>query len=226
MSFARYVLVLYGLVASSLAFGASQRTFVSTSGVNNLTCSIGTPCRDFAAAVAATSPDGEVIVLDSGGYGGVTIAQSVSIIAPPGVYAGISVFAGDGVTIAAGPADKVTLRGLTINGQGGNNGIVVTSAGEVNVEQCIVANLAADGIRINGGGSIHVRGAWSAATGATACLSPRARRKSISSTRNSPAMRFTACWWPWGHSTRRASLPTTMAATESGPSPRAPSTSP
>ena len=166
MSFARYVLVLSGLVASSLAFGASQRTFVSTSGVNNLTCSIGTPCRDFAAAVAATSPDGEVIVLDCGGSGSVTIAQSVSIIAPPGVYAGISVFAGDGVTVAAGPAGKVTLRGLAINGQGGNRGIVVASGGEVHVEQCIVTNLGQDGMRFDGGASIHVRGSLVRSNGA------------------------------------------------------------
>ncbi len=159
MSVIRCALVLSGFLVSSLAFGAAQRTFVSTAGVNNPACSIGSPCRDFAAAVAVTSPNGEVIVLDSGGYGPVTIAQAVSIIAPPGVYAGISVFAaGDGVTVAAGLADKVTLRGLTINGQGGNRGIVVASAGEVHVEQCIVANLAVDGIRIDGGISVHVRG--------------------------------------------------------------------
>ncbi len=137
---------------------AAQRTFVSTTGVPNPTCSIASPCRDFATALAATSPNGEVIVLDSGGYGAVTIGQSVSIIAPPGVYAGISVFGGgDGVTIAAGPADKVTLRGLTINGQGGNRGIVVTSASEVHIEHCTVTNLAADGIRIDGGSTIEVR---------------------------------------------------------------------
>ena len=32
-----------------------------------------------------------MIVLDSAGYGPVTITQSVSITAPPGVFAGISV---------------------------------------------------------------------------------------------------------------------------------------
>jgi hypothetical protein len=154
---ARRILLLCSLLVATHAEGASQRTFVSTIGVNNPVCAIGAPCRDFAAAIAATSPGGEVIVLDSGGYGSVTIAQSVSIIAPPGVYAGISVFAGAGLTVAAGPADRVALRGLTINGQGGNTGIVVTSAGEVHVEQCVVANLAQDGIRVDGGTSIHVR---------------------------------------------------------------------
>jgi hypothetical protein len=151
------IVVVVGLLVMPLTAAAAQRTFVSTSGVPNPTCSIASPCRDFGTALAATNPNGEVIVLDSGGYGAVTIGQSVSIIAPPGVYAGISVFAGDGVTIAAGPADKVTLRGLSINGQGGNRGIVVTSASEVHIEHCTVTNLAADGIRIDGGSTIEVR---------------------------------------------------------------------
>jgi len=157
MSFTRCALALSALLVSSLALAAAQRTFVSTAGVNNPSCSLGSPCRDFTAAIAATNAGGEVIVLDSGGYGSVTIGQAVSIIAPSGVYAGVSVLAGDGVTVAAGPAAKVTLRGLTINGQGGDTGIVVTAAGEVNVEQCVIANLGVDGIRIDGGGSIHVR---------------------------------------------------------------------
>jgi hypothetical protein len=89
----------------------------------------------------------------------------VSIIAPPGVYAGISVFTGDGVTVAAGVSGKVTLRGLTINGQGGNRGIVVTSANEVHIEHCIVANMIADGIRIDGGSSVHVRGSVTRSNG-------------------------------------------------------------
>ena len=52
-----------------------------------------------------------------------TITKAISIIAPPGVYAGLSPTAGqDGVTVTAGVSDKVVLRGLTINGQGGIKG--------------------------------------------------------------------------------------------------------
>src|SRR5512138_668523 len=100
MNNARFVHGVAALCALAVSFPlcAAQRTFVSTSGVNNPACSLAAPCRDFAAAIAATSVNGEVIVLDSGGYGPVTITQSASIIAPPGVYAGISVSAGlDGV---------------------------------------------------------------------------------------------------------------------------------
>ena len=38
--------------ASAPALAASQRTFVSTTGVDNPACSIAAPCRGFAAAIA------------------------------------------------------------------------------------------------------------------------------------------------------------------------------
>jgi hypothetical protein len=97
-----------------------------------------------------TAPDGEVIVLDSAGYGPVSIAQHVSIIAPPGIYAGISVFPGtDGVTVNA-PGATVVLRGLSINDQGGDNGISIDSAAKVQIESCVINGIAtgvASGIR-------------------------------------------------------------------------------
>ncbi len=73
---------------------AAQRTFVSTAGFDTNDCSLTAPCRGFAKALTVTDVGGEIVVLDSGGYGAVAIGQPVSIIAPSGVYAGISVFAG------------------------------------------------------------------------------------------------------------------------------------
>ena len=69
----------------------AQRTFVSTGGNDANSCSLAAPCRGFAAAVTAVAHGGEVIVLDSGGYGPVVINKPVEITAPPGVYAGVSV---------------------------------------------------------------------------------------------------------------------------------------
>ena len=131
---------------SELACAAAQRTFVATTGLDTHPCSLTAPCRTFAAAMAQTNAKGEIVVLDAGGYGPVTITQSVSIIAPPGIYAGISVFSGDGITINAGPDDGVVLRGLTINGQGGDVGIRVTQAIDVHIENCTIAYMASDGI--------------------------------------------------------------------------------
>jgi len=69
-------------LVSSAVHAAAQRTFVSTAGddVNTvLNCSLAAPCRSFGSAIGVTSPDGELIVLDSGGYGPVTITQAVTI---------------------------------------------------------------------------------------------------------------------------------------------------
>jgi hypothetical protein len=139
---------------------AVQRTHVSAafgSDANTATnCTAVAPCRFFQAAMTVTDNNGEVIVLDSGGYGGVTITQSISLTAPAGVYAGISVFPGNnGVTVSTG-GGKVTLRGLTINGQGGSNGIYMTNGGKLSIENCVIANLANDGILVIGGANIRI----------------------------------------------------------------------
>jgi parallel beta helix pectate lyase-like protein len=135
---------------------AAQRTFVASSGNDANLCSATSPCRSFARALTQTDANGEVIVLDSAGYGVVTINQSVSIVAAAGVYAGVSVFATqDGVTVNGG---NVVLRGLAINGQGGINGIRVVAGTEVHIEDCVISNLGGDGIRIEGGSNIHVSG--------------------------------------------------------------------
>ena len=134
------------LAAPSSAFGAAQRTFVKSTGVSTFPCSLTVPCRDFASAITNTLPGGEVIVLDSAGYGPVTITQSVSIIAPPGVYAGITASSGDGVTVN-GAGIVVVLQGLTINGLGtGNNGITFSAGDELHVINGSISNFANSGI--------------------------------------------------------------------------------
>jgi hypothetical protein len=132
--------------ASPLAQGAAiQRTFVKSDGVDNPACNLAAPCRTFAAAMAHTLSGGEVIVLDSAGYGTVVIAQPVSIIAPPGVYAGISVSAGDGIAVN-GAGITVVLQGLSITGMGGNNGISFGQGAELHVINCSISNFSGTGI--------------------------------------------------------------------------------
>jgi len=119
---------------------AAQRTFVSINGSDAnaaSNCSNTMPCRGFAAALTVTDPAGEIIVQNSGGYGAVTVDKSVSIIAPRGVYAGISVFSGSGISIAT-PGVEVVLRGLTINGLGGTTGVDMTAGASLTVEGCTI----------------------------------------------------------------------------------------
>jgi len=132
--------IVLGLPATASAL--AQRTFVASYGQDaSPNCSPVAPCRSFAQALTRTADHGEIIVIDSGGYGPVTIAQSVSIIAPLGVYAGVTVgIALDGVTIDA-PGVEVVLRGLSLNGQGGRYGIWFKNGASVLVDRCTVANM-------------------------------------------------------------------------------------
>jgi len=41
------------------------------------------------------------------------------------------------------------LRGLNINGQGGNNGINMTAGNKLTVENCVISNLTQNGINVN-----------------------------------------------------------------------------
>ena len=131
----------------------AQRTFVRSDGADANTCSIAQPCRSFTAALGKTAAAGEIIVLDSAGYGPVIINQSVAIIAPSGIYAGVSVFSDDGITVNGDATANVVLRGLTINGLGGNVGIHLRQGARLHVEGCEVSNMAGDGISIEADGA-------------------------------------------------------------------------
>jgi hypothetical protein len=114
-------------------------------------------------AISQTNAGGEVIVLDSAGYGPTNITKAISIIASPGVYAGISVFSGDGIDINAGASDTVILRGLTVNNQGSiQSGIVFITGGTLHVENCVINGFSgpngASGVQLVGpGGRLEVK---------------------------------------------------------------------
>ncbi len=135
--------------AASMAQAAAPRTFVASTGLDSNPCSLTAPCRSFGAAVAQTNPGGSVIVIDSAGYGPVTLAQSVSLIAPSGIYAGITATTGDAISISGGSStDVITLRGLAIEGAGAANGISLNTApiGALHVEHCSITNFTSAGL--------------------------------------------------------------------------------
>ena len=142
----RLFLALAALSWAIAADAGSQRTFVATNGNDGNPCSLALPCRSFARAITQTAGGGELIVLDSGGYGPVTINGSVSLIAAPGVYAGITATSGDAISVAA-PGAIVVLKGLTINGQGnGGIGVNVQIAARLRIENCTISNMASNGV--------------------------------------------------------------------------------
>lgn len=130
------------------------RSYVASNGLDTNDGKLATPCRTIGAALAQTNPGGEIVVLDSAGYGAVVINKPVSVIAPPGIYAGITVTAGVGVDVTTG---VVALRGLTIRGLGGAVGIHVGNA-TVRIDRCVISGLGQFGIHADmAQGEVHVR---------------------------------------------------------------------
>jgi hypothetical protein len=136
---------------SPVALAASQRTFVHSppfgADANTASnCSLTAPCRSFNAAISVTLPGGEVVILDTAGYGSMTIDKSITVIGPTGVYGGITVNTpgGAGITINAGDADVVKLRGLDIasSGAGGRYGINVVNAKAVHIEKTTISSFS------------------------------------------------------------------------------------
>jgi hypothetical protein len=108
------------------------------------------PCKTFVGAIAETAAGGEIDALDSGGFGALTIKQSVTIDGGPNL-ASVLVSGTPAITIAAGDNDVVTLRHLKFQGINatatpGTYGIRIVSAGEVHIEDCVIQNFGNVGI--------------------------------------------------------------------------------
>ena len=103
------------------------------------------PCRNFNAAIGVVNAGGEVVALDSGGYGLTTISKAVTLTGPTGVYVAITALTAgsSAITVSAANTDTVVLRGLTLTGLGGQTGINVTSVGNLHVEGCVISGFTA-----------------------------------------------------------------------------------
>ena len=148
--FAAVLALALGFAATSsrpaLAVGSQIRTFVASTGSDANPCSRVAPCRTFGAALAQTAGGGEIVALDSGGYGAVTITQAVTIVAAPGIQASISPSSGAAITVNASAGDAVVLRNLYLNAQGGNNGILYQAAATLHVENLVINGFTDNGI--------------------------------------------------------------------------------
>jgi hypothetical protein len=143
-------LLLPAVLVLGLLSGPAQaqlaRTFVSAARGNDASdCNRLTPCRTFQRAHDNTLANGEITVLDPGGYGSVTITKALSITNDGVGEAGALVSGGfTGISVAAGADDAVSLRGLTVKGIGfgGGNGIAFNSGKSLTVENCVIRNLS------------------------------------------------------------------------------------
>jgi hypothetical protein len=122
----------------------AARTFVSAAGSDSNNCTnVATPCRHFAAAYAATAPEGEIDVLDPANYGALTISQGISVQGHG--WASVSAVTG-GAAITINGGDKINISGVILDGGGANgNGIVFNSGGSLTVTDSVVRNFSSSG---------------------------------------------------------------------------------
>ncbi len=130
------------------------KIFVASFGNDANDGSRGSPKRNFQAAHNAVAAGGQIVVLDTAGYGALNITKSLALTVPPGVNGFITVSGGtNAIFINAAPSDNVSLRGLVIENNGtpvpGNSfGVIASTVGNLVVEDCSFRNLYV-GIGVN-----------------------------------------------------------------------------
>src|SRR5580765_784120 len=109
-----------GLAFSGVAIaGPNFHAYVATTGNDNKPCTREEPCRTFQVAIGQVAPGGEVVALDSGEFGPVTIKKSVTL-SGEGVHATITQeqAGANAITLQTKSSMTVMVRALTILGVG------------------------------------------------------------------------------------------------------------
>ena len=134
------------VLASAPANAQATRTWVSGVGDDVNPCSRTAPCKTFAGAISKTAAAGEINCIDSGAFGAVTITKSLTIFCEAGT-AGVLATAGtSGIIVNAAAADRVTLKGLDIEGAGtGFKGIRFLAGAALIVEDTRINGFSATG---------------------------------------------------------------------------------
>ncbi len=99
-------------------------------------------------------------MLDSANYNTATvvIGKSVSILAVPGAVGSVVAVSGPAISITAGSL-KVALRNLVIVplvGGGGTDGVSMTGASSLSIEDSLLANLPGSGAHVTGTGNLKI----------------------------------------------------------------------
>lgn len=143
--------VTFILALASAAQAQATRTWVSGVGDDVNPCSRTAPCKTFAGAISKTAKDGEISVLDPGGFGAVTITKSIYINGTHGAgYGSILNSLVNGVIINITDVNDirkaVRLRALDINGAStGINGVSILAANNVFIEDSVIDGHTGDG---------------------------------------------------------------------------------
>jgi hypothetical protein len=127
---------LAAFVLATPASAAAPVTYISSTGVDNATCSAAQPCATLSGALAATQVFGEITCLDSPALQqGLQTTQSVTIDCP-GAMTGPN-----SLIVLNGQNQKVTIRHMTFNGQvSASIAIRLNNSGSVVLEDCAFEN--------------------------------------------------------------------------------------
>lgn len=149
-------IAIFAFAFASIAQAQATRTWVSGVGDDVNPCSRTAPCKTFAGAISKTAANGEISVLDPGGFGALTITKAITINGE-GTLAGVLSAGTNGFTINAGASDTVNIRFVSINGAGtGVNGIRVLAAKNVNVENCSMTGFTTNGIEVAASANVNL----------------------------------------------------------------------
>ena len=136
----RIALILMAIFATAVvatpASAQATRTWISGVGDDANPCSRTAPCKTFQGAISKTATGGEINCLDPGGFGGVTITKSISLICD-NTETGVLVAGTNAIIVNAANAIVVIsgfdIEGLGQTGSSGVNGIRVLNAAAVHV---------------------------------------------------------------------------------------------
>ena len=138
-------LILLLCAPAALVHAQLSKIFVASTGNDANDGSRGSPKRNFQGAHDAVVAGGQIVVLDTAGYGALNITKSLAVTVPPGVNGFVTVTGTtNGITVNA-TAANVALRGLIIEGGGlggGGTGISATTLSFLFLEDCTVRNFS------------------------------------------------------------------------------------
>jgi hypothetical protein len=133
------------VVSSAPAEATLAHTWVSSSGNDSNNCDRPTPCATFGGAYNKTTAGGEITCTDSGNFGGLGINKSLTIncesnIANNSQDGAVAFIAIEGTSIT------VTLRGLDLDGTGGNSTV-----------SCVGPTATGANVYFTGSGTLHLQ---------------------------------------------------------------------
>jgi hypothetical protein len=136
---------------STIAHAQATRTWVSGVGDDANPCSRTAPCKTFAGAISKTATNGEISVLDPGGFGAVTITKAITINGD-GTLAGILSAGTNGIIVNITTnlaTDRVVIRSISINGGGtGIDGVRMLDGKELVLDNVTITGVTGAAVDI------------------------------------------------------------------------------